>query len=116
MITIPETAIDRQSIIDGETTAQLGTYAKLPIVAVRGEGIMLYDASGKAYHDFYCGHAVTLTGHCHPNVVQAIREQAERLIFYSNIVYSDVRADYAKMLMSVAPEGYGQVFFCNSGA
>jgi predicted acetylornithine/succinylornithine family transaminase len=102
--------------MDEEASAQLGTYAKLPIVAVRGEGIMLYDASGKAYYDFYCGHAVTLTGHCHPAVVRAIQEQAERLIFYSNIVYSDVRAKYAGMLVDAAPEGYGQVFFCNSGA
>ncbi|MDQ3929794.1 MAG: acetylornithine/succinylornithine family transaminase [Chloroflexota bacterium] len=108
--------IDRQAVIDEETRAQLGTYAKLPIVAVRGEGIMLYDASGKAYYDFYCGHAVTLTGHCHPKVVRAIQEQAEKLIFYSNIVYSEVRAKYAGMLVGVAPEGYGQVFFCNSGA
>ncbi|MEA2575985.1 MAG: acetylornithine/N-succinyldiaminopimelate aminotransferase, partial [Chloroflexia bacterium] len=107
---------DRQAVIDEETSAQLGTYAKLPIVAVRGQGIMLYDASGKAYHDFYCGHAVTLTGHCHPRVVRAIQEQAEKLIFYSNIVYSEVRAKYAGMLVGVAPEGYGQVFFCNSGA
>jgi predicted acetylornithine/succinylornithine family transaminase len=116
MLTTQDVQTDRQAVIDEEANAQLGTYAKLPIVAVRGEGIMLYDASGKSYYDFYCGHAVTLTGHCHPTVVRAIQEQAERLIFYSNIVYSDVRAKYASMLVSVAPEGYGQVFFCNSGA
>ena len=108
--------LSRQGIIEEETGAQLGTYAKLPIVAVRGEGIMLYDASGKEYYDFYCGHAVTLTGHCHPHVVEAIQKQAARLIFYSNIVYNDVRANYAASLMKVAPEGFGQVFFCNSGA
>src|SRR4051812_17430916 len=108
--------VDVQGVMDEETGAQLGTYAKLPIVAVRGEGLMLYDASGDAYYDFYSGHAVTLTGHCHPRVVAAIKAQAERLIFYSNIVYNDTRAHYAASLMSVAPEGYGQVFFCNSGA
>lgn len=116
MLTTQIVQTDRQAVIDEEASAQLGTYAKLPIVAVRGEGIMLYDTSGKAYYDFYCGHAVTLTGHCHPKVVRAIQEQAERLIFYSNIVYSDVRAKYASMLVGAAPEGYGQVFFCNSGA
>src|SRR5215216_7520628 len=108
--------IDREEIIEEEGRAQLGTYAKLPIVAVRGEGIKIYDADGTAYHDFYCGHAVTITGHCHPHVVAAIKEQAERLIFYSNIVYNDVRAHYASRLMEAAPEGFGQVFFCNSGA
>lgn len=116
MLTTQDVQIDRQAVMDEEASAQLGTYAKLPIVAVRGEGIMLYDASGQAYYDFYCGHAVTLTGHCHPAVVRAIQEQAERLIFYSNSVYSDVRAKYAGMLVGVAPEGYGQAFFCNSGA
>lgn len=108
--------VDSQEIIAEETQAQLGTYAKLPIVAVRGQGIMLYDAEGRAYYDFYCGHAVTLLGHCHPRVVEAIREQAGRLIFYSNIVYNDVRSHYAAKLVNAAPEGYGQVFFCNSGA
>jgi predicted acetylornithine/succinylornithine family transaminase len=110
------TRLDRQSIIEEETHAQLGTYAKLPIVAVRGEGIIIYDADGTSYHDFYCGHAVTITGHSHPHVVAAIKEQAERLIFYSNIVYNDVRARYASRLVDTAPEGFGQVFFCNSGA
>ncbi|MEO5950983.1 MAG: aminotransferase class III-fold pyridoxal phosphate-dependent enzyme, partial [Chloroflexia bacterium] len=80
------TEINRAAVIEEETHSQLGTYAKLPIVAVRGEGIMLYDADGTAYHDFYCGHAVTVLGHCHPRVVAAIREQAGQLIFYSNIV------------------------------
>ena len=95
----------RQTIIDEETAAQLGTYAKLPIVAVKGQGIMLYDADGTAYYDFYCGHAVTILGHCHPRVVAAIQEQASRLIFYSNIVYNDVRSHYAAKLIAVAPEG-----------
>ena len=46
MLTAQDIQIDRQAVIDEETQYQLGTYAKLPIVAVRGEGIMLYDASG----------------------------------------------------------------------
>jgi predicted acetylornithine/succinylornithine family transaminase len=116
MIVYPDMQIDAQAVIEQETAAQLNTYAKLPVVAVRGEGIMLYDAEGRAYHDFYCGHAVTLLGHCPPRAVAAIQEQAARLIFYSNMVYNDVRAAYAERLVGVAPEGYGQVFFCNSGA
>ncbi|MEO8286633.1 MAG: aminotransferase class III-fold pyridoxal phosphate-dependent enzyme [Chloroflexota bacterium] len=115
-MTTTDTAINRDAVIEEETAAQLGTYAKLPIVAVRGEGMMIYDADGTAYYDFYCGHAVTITGHCHPRVVSAIQEQAARLIFYSNIVYNDVRAGYSDKLIDNAPEGFGQVFFCNSGA
>ena len=103
-------------IIAQEEAAQLHTYAKLPLVAVRGSGTTIYDEAGRAYLDFYSGHAVTLTGHCHPRVVQAIQQQAAELIFYSNIVYNPVRSRYAERLISVAPEGFGQVFFCNSGA
>src|SRR6476619_666523 len=105
-MTLTNIQLDRQEIIEEEGRAQLGTYAKLPSVAVRGEGIMIYDADGTAYYYFYCGHAVTITGHCHPRVVAAIKEQAERLIFYSNIVYNGVRAQYADKLMSTAPEGF----------
>jgi acetylornithine/N-succinyldiaminopimelate aminotransferase len=115
-MTLTNIELARQAIIEEEGQAQLGTYAKLPIVAVRGQGIMVYDADGTEYYDFYCGHAVTITGHCHPRVVAAIQEQASRLIFYSNIVYNDVRAHYAAKLMAVVPDGFGQVFFCNSGA
>jgi acetylornithine/succinyldiaminopimelate/putrescine aminotransferase len=103
-------------VIAQEEAAQLQTYAKLPLVAVRGSGTTIYGEDGRAYLDFYSGHAVTLTGHCHPRVVAAIQQQAAELIFYSNIVYNPVRSRYADRLISVAPEGFGQVFFCNSGA
>ena len=108
--------IDAAAVMAEETAAQLGTYAKLPIVATRGAGIFIYDATGRTYYDFYCGHAVTLLGHCPPAVVGAIQSQAARLIFYSNMVFNEVRADYAAALTAAAPAGYGQVFFCNSGA
>src|SRR5690242_9450345 len=48
--------VDAETVIEEETRAQLGTYAKLPIVAVRGEGIFVFDAAGRTYYDFYCGH------------------------------------------------------------
>jgi predicted acetylornithine/succinylornithine family transaminase len=113
MSTMIERATD---IVAQEEAAQLRTYAKLPLVLTRGSGVWVYDEAGRAYLDFYSGHAVTLTGHCHPRVVAAIQQQAQELLFYSNIVYNPVRSRYAERLMSVAPPGYGQVFFCNSGA
>ncbi len=99
-----------------EDRYQVPTYAHLPLAVVRGEGCRVFDSAGGAWLDFYGGHAVALTGHCHPRVVAAIREQAARLLFYSNIAYNDVRARAAKALVGVAPEGVTQVFFCNSGA
>jgi acetylornithine/N-succinyldiaminopimelate aminotransferase len=99
-----------------EDRYQVPTYAHLPIAVERGEGCRVVDAEGNSWLDFYGGHAVALTGHCHPRVVAAVREQAGRLLFYSNIAYNDVRARAAKALVEAAPEGVTQVFFCNSGA
>ncbi|KPJ83441.1 MAG: hypothetical protein AMS17_17550 [Spirochaetes bacterium DG_61] len=99
-----------------EDRYQLNTYAKLPIAIERGEGVWVYDTEGKKYLDLYGGHAVALTGHCHPRVVRAVQEQAGRLIFYSNVVYSSIRAEASRALIGVAPESMDRVFFCNSGA
>jgi acetylornithine/N-succinyldiaminopimelate aminotransferase len=105
-----------ESIRSDEDRFQVPTYAHLPLAVARGEGCRVFDTGGNAWLDFYGGHAVALTGHCHPRVVAAVREQAGRLLFYSNIVYSDVRARAAKALVEAAPAGVTQVFFCNSGA
>lgn len=99
-----------------EERYQLKTYAKMPLAITRGEGIFVYDAEGRRYYDFYGGHAVALTGHCHPKVVQAIQAQAAQLLFYSNVVYNDMRALYSQKLAEAAPAGFEQAFFCNSGA
>ena len=98
-----------------EDQFQLATYKKMPIVAVSGSGTNIWDSDGEYYLDLYGGHAVAGTGHCHPHVVEAIQAQAEKLIFYSNLVYSEARARAAEKLVSIAPEMFTKVFFCNSG-
>jgi acetylornithine/succinyldiaminopimelate/putrescine aminotransferase len=98
-----------------EDRFQLATYKKMSIVAERGEGVWIYADDGRKYLDLYGGHAVAATGHSHPHVVQAIKDQAEKLLFYSNLVYSEARAQAAAKLISIAPEGLTKVFFCNSG-
>jgi acetylornithine/succinyldiaminopimelate/putrescine aminotransferase len=112
-------AIDTQST-SNETAAleeryQLATYKKMPIVAERGAGVWLYTSDGERYLDLYGGHAVAGTGHSHPHVVAAIATQAEKLLFYSNLVYSEARARAAEKLVSVAPPELTKAFFCNSG-
>src|ERR1041385_7634385 len=87
----------------------------MPLVAERGEGGCSYTSDGNKYLDLYGGHAVAGTGHCHPHVVNAIREQAGELLFYSNLVYSDARARAAEKLVSIAPAALAKTFFCNSG-
>ncbi len=98
-----------------EERYQLATYKKMPVVAERGEGVWLYTSDGECYLDLYGGHAVAGTGHCHPHVVKAIREQSDKLLFYSNLVYSEPRARAAEKLISIAPGPLTKVFFCNSG-
>jgi acetylornithine/N-succinyldiaminopimelate aminotransferase len=98
-----------------EEQFQLATYKKMPIVAERGEGVWILTSNGERYLDLYGGHAVAGTGHCHPHVVKAIREQTGKLLFYSNLVYSEARARAAEKLVSVAPDSLTKAFFCNSG-
>lgn len=105
----------RAEIISTEEKYQLATYKKMPIVAERGEGVWIFTSNGDRYLDLYGGHAVAGTGHCHPLVVKAIREQSEKLLFYSNLVYSEARARAAEKLVSVAPDLLRKAFFCNSG-
>jgi acetylornithine aminotransferase/acetylornithine/N-succinyldiaminopimelate aminotransferase len=101
--------------VNKEDQFQLATYKKMPIAAERGEDVWLYTSEGDKYLDLYGGHAVAGTGHCHPHVVKAIREQADKLLFYSNLVYSETRARAAEKLVSIAPNPLTKIFFCNSG-
>ena len=111
-----ETAINNLEDVSAvEEQYQLATYKKMPVVAERGEGVWIYTSNGDRYLDLYGGHAVAGTGHCHPKVVKAIREQTDKLLFYSNLVYSDVRARAAQKLVSIAPNVLTKAFFCNSG-
>ena len=104
-----------EEIAAREGEFQLATYKKFPFAPVRGEGSWVETSEGERFLDLYGGHAVCATGHCHPHVVGALREQAGRLLFYSNVVYSDVRAAAAERLVGCAPAGVTKAFFCNSG-
>jgi acetylornithine/N-succinyldiaminopimelate aminotransferase len=103
------------NVAEREDRFQLATYKKMPLAAERGQGVWLYASDGERYLDLYGGHAVAGTGHCHPHVVAAIKAQAEALLFYSNLVYSDVRARAAERLVALAPQPIAKAFFCNSG-
>ncbi len=104
-----------ENLIDIEEQYQVATYKKFPFVIERGEDVWVYTTDGERYLDLYGGHAVVSTGHSHPRIVQAIKDQAERLIFYSNLVYNDARARAAKTLVETAPEPLSKAFFVNSG-
>jgi len=96
-----------------EDRFQIPTYSKWPLALVSGEGNYVKDALGHRYLDFYGGHCVCILGHCHPRVTAAIERQSRRLLFYSNVVYSDVRARASQLLGELSP--LRNSFFCNSG-
>ncbi|HEX8146239.1 MAG TPA: aminotransferase class III-fold pyridoxal phosphate-dependent enzyme [Pyrinomonadaceae bacterium] len=110
-----KTASFFEAIAAREEEFQLATYKKFPFAPVRGDGAWVETSEGERFLDLYGGHAVCATGHCHPRVVEALREQAGRLLFYSNVVYSEVRADAAERLVGCAPAEITKAFFCNSG-
>jgi 4-aminobutyrate aminotransferase len=87
------------------------------IFVERGEGAYLYDVQGRRYLDFTCGIGVTNTGHCHPRVVEAIREQAGKIIHAQvNILYHAPLLRLVEALHQVAPPQLDSFFFSNSGA
>jgi acetylornithine/N-succinyldiaminopimelate aminotransferase len=90
------------------------TYARAPVEFVRGEGARLWDADGREYLDFFAGLSVHNAGHCHPRIVTAIREQAERLAGVSNLYYTEPAMRLCARLADSSLGG--KVFLCNSGA
>src|ERR1700740_1375820 len=88
-----------------------------PLVAERGEGAIVEDPDGNRFLDFAAGIAVVATGHCHPKVVEAIRQQAGRLIHMSGTdFYYENMVTLAERLAALVPGGVPRkVFFCNSG-
>jgi len=88
-----------------------------PIMAERAEGAYVYDRDGTRYLDFTSGIGVTNTGHCHPKVVQAIQEQAAKLLHgQANIIFHPPLLELAEELRAIVPQGLDCFFFSNSGA
>jgi acetylornithine/N-succinyldiaminopimelate aminotransferase len=98
-----------------DANAVMATYGRLPVAFVRGQGSRLYDTEGREYLDFLTGLAVCSLGHAHPEVAEAIGEQARTLLHVSNLYYNDVQPRLAARLDGLLGPG-GRVFFANSGA
>ena len=89
------------------------TYGRIPMALVRGEGMRVWDADGKMYYDFLAGLGVNNLGHCHPRVVEAIRQQAGTLLHVSNLYHIQPQIELADMLAHYSFAD--RSFFCNSG-
>ena len=106
-----------------DDTFIMHTFKRKPVCLVEGKGVKVTDDEGKTYLDFIAGIGVDSLGHCHPAVVKAITEQAEKLIHVSNYYYIEKRAEVAKQISDMANEcvprffrAPWRTFFANSGA
>ena len=91
-------------------------YSLLPIEPVLAEGSWLWDAAGRKYLDMYGGHAVISVGHGHPRYKEAIRNQLDRIAFYSNSVLNPLQEELAEKLGRLSGYPEYTLFLCNSGA
>ena len=103
------------STVELEDAHTSGAYPKRPLTIVRGQGVTVWDDEGNTYIDATSGQGVALLGHSHPNVVQAITEQANTLITTPEIFYNNRRAELYESLTSVLPTEINRFFLCNSG-
>jgi 4-aminobutyrate aminotransferase len=85
------------------------------IVVVRARGVKIQDADGRVYTDLFSGISTNNLGHCHPEVVAAIANQAKKFMHVSAYYYHELEATLAQKLSAIAPGGLSRTFFCNSG-
>ena len=99
-----------------EVATTIPVYGQLPFVPVRATGCDIVTSDGRRILDLYGGHAVAALGYGHPRLVEAIHQQSKDLLFQSNAVALEIRADAAEQLLSIAPGDLSRAFFVNSGA
>ncbi|MFH0986127.1 MAG: aspartate aminotransferase family protein [Candidatus Omnitrophota bacterium] len=90
------------------------TYTRVPVCLVKGKGSRVWDLEGKVYLDFFPGWAVSGIGHCHPIVVNALKEQARKILHVANNFLNVKQAELARVICEASFPS--RVFFCNSGA
>jgi acetylornithine/LysW-gamma-L-lysine aminotransferase len=98
-----------------ERRYELALGGKREMVLVSGSGSTVTDDGGREYIDCVAGHGVALVGHCNPEVVAAIHDQASRLITCSGAFANDVRAELLEELVRITPDSLTRAFLCNSG-
>ena len=103
-----------KELIENEKKYMMQTYTRPAMILDKGEGMKVWDMEGKMYYDFIGGIAVNALGYSHPKLVQAIKDQAEKLIHCSNLFYSEPQIILAQTLVEISCGD--KVFFSNSGA
>jgi ornithine--oxo-acid transaminase len=107
------TAISPQEFIDLEDRHGAHNYHPLPVVLERGEGIFLWDVEGRKYYDFLSAYSAVNQGHCHPKILAALTEQAQKLTLTSRAFYNDVLGPFEKYITEYF--GFDKVLLMNTG-
>jgi acetylornithine/N-succinyldiaminopimelate aminotransferase len=102
------------NVVETTNESIFQTYKRYPVVLDRGRGCLVWDDRGKEYLDFLTGIAVCNLGHCHPAVVQAAKEQLDKLMHVSNYFYTEPQAALSELI--IKNSFADRIFFCNSGA
>ncbi len=103
-----------QECIDREARYGAHNYHPLPVVLERGEGIYVWDTDGKKYFDFLSAYSAVNQGHCHPKIVKAMTDQAQKLALTSRAFYNDVLGEWEEFVTRFF--GYDKVLPMNTGA
>jgi ornithine--oxo-acid transaminase len=113
MQSIADMSATAQHYLDLEEKYSAHNYHPLPVVLSRGEGVFVWDTDGKRYYDFLSGYSAVNQGHCHPKIVAAFTEQANKLTLTSRAFYSDLLGEYGKFMHDYF--GYDKVLPMNTG-
>jgi acetylornithine/LysW-gamma-L-lysine aminotransferase len=103
-------------ILEFEQKHLANVYAKKDLIIVKGQGANLWDINNKKYIDCTGSYGVSILGHCHPKIVEAIKRQSEILISCHGSLYNDARSEFLKKIIQILPEGLEKAFLSNSGA
>ena len=112
--TPPATTPRAQQLMALEDQYGAHNYHPLPVVLTRGAGVFLWDVDGKQYYDFLSAYSAVNQGHCHPRIIGALTEQAQRLTLTSRAFFNDQLGAAEQQLCELF--GYDKALLMNSGA
>jgi len=113
MPTSTDALTQTQYYLELEEKYSAHNYHPLPVVLNKGEGVFVWDVEGKKYFDFLSGYSAVNQGHCHPKIIAALTEQAQKLTLTSRAFHSDLFGEYAKFITQLF--GYDKVLPMNTG-
>jgi acetylornithine/N-succinyldiaminopimelate aminotransferase len=108
------TSTNTAALLERAKQVLIPNYARVPVVMDRGQGVRLWDTDGREYLDLFAGFGGCILGHCHPDLVRAATEQANKLWHVGNTYHTEPQIEFAERLNKAAFKG--QAFFCHSGA